>query len=808
MSFIHSFIRSVSCPARHSLARMPRRRRGHRRTTLGVGFVSALVLLAGVLGVVGFVSAERDADGGANGVKPSARGGRGAGVVGSRRNHHDYDSYDGDDDDPAVSCASHAVNGEEKDDGGDERRLRAEEFLYTVLRRTSASEGMCRCFPTFTSTTHASDAGGAEGESKKTPKTPRAPLLSLKEYKADMEEKMAEKQRQKEAKAREKEEKERKKKKEQDERDEEEASAPSSTTTTTTTSAATGEEVNATLSNHTNATEARASGADDSASGSESTVDASASASVEEKSNTESGTKEDAAAPESTDEEPTSEKKDADSAGNVGEADEEESPGGELVIKPSNFTKADGELYNYASSFNGAKVIASNSDAKHASAALKEDKDVYYISPCASEDKFITVELSEEVAVTSVVLGNFEFHSSAVKDFELWGTDGHHAVEDGWRRLMVGRAENTKNVQKFVFPSPAWVHYVQIRITSHYDAQHFCTLSLLRVHGKDAKETLAEEMAKLAQEVQEVEQLLSDEDGEDDEDAADEDDEDDERNVVADSERDAGVVADENASNQAAAQLGGNGDKIVADADDFKSTSDARDGSSDIHERMKSTNATVGTNATVRSATNDTATNASASNVTANGTSIAPSSRPKLATGSEMTGGGGENVFRLLAQKIKDLELNQSLLSRYVDSLNARYGETLSEFGVEIDAIEESVKNSTGKLDEASRKAKASSQACDDAVARVKLASEKLVSTAIAELEAYRRAIEKRDTALAFALTLAAGALVASRRSTGTIERILSATASFVLLALCVLTSLIIARTKVLEAGDDAKLLQ
>jgi len=767
---------------------MPRRRKTH-----GVG---ALILLL-LFGVV-VASAERESDS--------------RGAVDNHQHHHDYDDADAAHSvDPAVSCASYAVGGKGDDD--DTYRLHAEEFLYTVLRRTSASEGLCRCFPTFTSTTtHASEAAGVL-ESKKTPKTPRAPLLSLKEYKADMEEKMAEKQRQKEAKAREKEEKEkeRKKKKEQDGRDEEETVASSPTTTA---SAAAGEEVNATQSkNHTDTMEERPSGTDATASGSESPADASTPASsVEEKSNAESVKKEDAAAPESTDHEPTSKQKDVESLGNVDEPDEEASPGGELVIKPSNFTKADGELYNYASSFNGAKVIASNSDAKHASAALKEDKDVYYISPCASEDKFITVELSEEVTVTSVVLGNFEFHSSAVKDFELWGTDGHHAVEEGWRRLMVGRAENTKSVQKFVFPSPAWVHYVQIRITSHYDAQHFCTLSLLRVHGKDAKETLAEEMAKLAQEVQEVEQLLSDEDDEDDEDNEDaEDDDGDKRDVVADSEHDSGVVSDENASSdQAAAQRGGDDDKFVKDADESKSTtSDERDGSSDIHEGMESANATAAAkNATVRSATNDTATNASTSNVTANGTSIAPSSKPKLATGSEMTSGGGENVFRLLAQKIKDLELNQSLLSRYVESLNARYGETLSEFGVEIDAIEESVKNSTDKLDEASRKAKASSQACDDAVARVKLASEKLVSTAIAELEAYRRAIEKRDTALAFALTLAAGALVASRRSTGTIERILSAIASFVLLALCVLTSLIIARTKVLEAGDDAKLLQ
>ena len=89
---------------------------------------------------------------------------------------------------------------------------------------------------------------------------------------------------------------------------------------------------------------------------------------------------------------------------------------------------------------------------------------------------------------------------------------------------------------------------------------------------------------------------------------------------------------------------------------------------------------------------------------------------PTAATGA--SGGGDANVFRMLAQKIKDLELNQSLLSRYVESLNTRYGETLEQFGKEIDEIEDGVSNSTEQLDEASRKARESSKACDDAVDR------------------------------------------------------------------------------------------
>ena len=106
----------------------------------------------------------------------------------------------------------------------------------------------------------------------------------------------------------------------------------------------------------------------------------------------------------------------------------------------------------------------------------------------------------------------------------------------------------------------------------------------------------------------------------------------------------------------------------------------------------------------------------------------------------------------MLAQKIKDLELNQSLLSRYVESLNTRYGETLEQFGKEIDEIEDGVSNSTEQLDEASRKARESSKACDDAVDRATQTSSKIVKAAIDELDAYRSTVAKRDTVLAIAL--------------------------------------------------------
>ena len=177
-------------------------------------------------------------------------------------------------------------------------------------------------------------------------------------------------------------------------------------------------------------------------------------------------------------------------------------------------SSADGEVfvrqYNYASYANGARVVSSNPEAKSSGAALKEDMDSYYLTPCAAKNgKWLTVELSEEAAVTAVTLANYEFHSSGVREFEVWASAGTMDREEDWRRLGRCRASQVRDVQTFVLPRGHWSKYVRVRMISHYGRHHFCTLSLLRVHGKDAKQTLEEEMEAINREVAEVEEILN-----------------------------------------------------------------------------------------------------------------------------------------------------------------------------------------------------------------------------------------------------------------------------------------------------------
>jgi len=183
---------------------------------------------------------------------------------------------------------------------------------------------------------------------------------------------------------------------------------------------------------------------------------------------------------------------------------------------------------NYAAASNGAKIVSANPESKATAVnALKENRDSYYLSPCATSgtdpasgrprNKWITVELSETVSVTAVTIANYEFHASAPRAFEVWGTAGPADAEDGYFLIMRAVANEAREPQTFEVSLDGkghalWSKHVRFAFASHYGAFHFCTLSLLRVHGKDATQTLKEEMEAIDAEAREVEEILREND--------------------------------------------------------------------------------------------------------------------------------------------------------------------------------------------------------------------------------------------------------------------------------------------------------
>ncbi|OZJ03468.1 hypothetical protein BZG36_02726 [Bifiguratus adelaidae] len=139
------------------------------------------------------------------------------------------------------------------------------------------------------------------------------------------------------------------------------------------------------------------------------------------------------------------------------------------------------DRYNYASVDCAATILSSNKDAKGAHSVLSESKDMYMLNKCDSE-KFLIVDLCEEVLIDSIVLANFEFFSSTFRDFRVSVSNRYPPKE--WIPLGNWTARNTRDLQVFqVEDGINWFQYMKIEFLTHYGREYYCPLSLLRVYG-------------------------------------------------------------------------------------------------------------------------------------------------------------------------------------------------------------------------------------------------------------------------------------------------------------------------------------
>lgn len=141
------------------------------------------------------------------------------------------------------------------------------------------------------------------------------------------------------------------------------------------------------------------------------------------------------------------------------------------------------DKFNYASVNCAATVVKTNSDAKGASAILTEVKDSYLINKCSSANKFIVIELCQDILINTVVMGNYELFSSMFKDVKFLVSERFPAL-DGWRELGQFKAQNIRDVQSFDIKNPLiWARYLKIEILSHFGNEFYCPISIVRVHG-------------------------------------------------------------------------------------------------------------------------------------------------------------------------------------------------------------------------------------------------------------------------------------------------------------------------------------
>ncbi|KAF9363164.1 hypothetical protein BGX34_004751 [Mortierella sp. NVP85] len=172
----------------------------------------------------------------------------------------------------------------------------------------------------------------------------------------------------------------------------------------------------------------------------------------------------------------------------------------------SEYAKDPKDRFNHASATCAASVAKASKDATSIMAILNEGKDNYMLNKCSTKDKFIVVELCEEILVDTFVLGNYEFFSSTFKDFVV-SVNRYPPRDDGWSILGYFQARNTRDAQVFKPAVPQLATYIRFDFLTHYGKEYYCPVTLLRVYGATALEQLKQEEEEEKRQAEEEKRL-------------------------------------------------------------------------------------------------------------------------------------------------------------------------------------------------------------------------------------------------------------------------------------------------------------
>ncbi|KIX09967.1 uncharacterized protein Z518_01048 [Rhinocladiella mackenziei CBS 650.93] len=159
------------------------------------------------------------------------------------------------------------------------------------------------------------------------------------------------------------------------------------------------------------------------------------------------------------------------------------------------------ERFNYASFDCAANVLKTNPEAKSASAVLGNNKDTYMLNECSAPNKFLILELCDDISIDTIVVANFEFFSSTFRTFRVSVSDKYPVKIDKWKTLGTFEARNTREVQAFLVENPViWARYLRIEFLTHYGNEYYCPVSLVRVHGTTMLEEYKHDLESLQME--------------------------------------------------------------------------------------------------------------------------------------------------------------------------------------------------------------------------------------------------------------------------------------------------------------------
>lgn len=150
--------------------------------------------------------------------------------------------------------------------------------------------------------------------------------------------------------------------------------------------------------------------------------------------------------------------------------------------------------YNYASSDCAARILATNHGCHSSSAILQSHKDSYLLNLCSFPNKHVILELCQDIRLDTIVLANFEYFSSMVKDFSLSVSKRYPPLPEttGWRVVGEFQAENSRREQIFQVAMTGYARYLRVDFHTHHGNEYYCLLSILKVYGKTMMEDFEE----------------------------------------------------------------------------------------------------------------------------------------------------------------------------------------------------------------------------------------------------------------------------------------------------------------------------
>jgi hypothetical protein len=152
------------------------------------------------------------------------------------------------------------------------------------------------------------------------------------------------------------------------------------------------------------------------------------------------------------------------------------------------------ERFNFASFDCAATVLKTNKQAKSSSSILVENKDSYMLNICSADNKFLIVELCDDILVDTIVLANYEFFSSMFRHFRVSVSDRYPVKMEKWRTLGTFEARNSRDIQPFLITEPQiWARYLRVEFLTQFGNEYYCPLSVLRVHGTTMMEQFRQE---------------------------------------------------------------------------------------------------------------------------------------------------------------------------------------------------------------------------------------------------------------------------------------------------------------------------